>query len=62
MTAPQRPTHSGYPVGVVHPTRRAARRGAHGSRVRRGAAWAGSALLLALGAAALWGQPRPSPS
>ncbi|MEO7236266.1 MAG: hypothetical protein ABIW80_12950 [Lapillicoccus sp.] len=51
-TTPRPATHSGYPLGAVRATRRGARSAARGSRLRRGAAWAGSALLLALGAAA----------
>ena len=52
MTTAKRPaTLSGYPLGSVHPTRRTTRGGARASRLRRGAAWAGSALLLTLGVA-----------
>jgi hypothetical protein len=53
MTTQRSATHSGYPLGVVQPTRRAARRAVRGSRFRRGAAVAGSAFLVAGTALAL---------
>jgi hypothetical protein len=53
MTTQRPTTHSGYPLGVVHPTRRTARRAVRGSRLRRGAAVARSAILIASAALAL---------
>jgi hypothetical protein len=54
MTTQRSATHSGYPLSDVPPTRRtAARRAVRGARVRRGAAVAGSAFLIAGTALAL---------
>jgi hypothetical protein len=54
LTITQRPvTHSGYPLGVVHPTRRTGRRATRDTWLRRGAAVAGSAMLIAGTALAL---------